>query len=94
MKQTFGTTIVRILQRRDGTRFAEIRPKLGPIYHIPAEMLSLAAGKDAWMRDIQLRCSGCRTHHRAGDMETGIYCPACVQAQEEENARQDAGETP
>jgi hypothetical protein len=89
MLQTFGTTTVRILRTQHGGRFAEIRPERSPAYRVPAELLPLAAGKDAWMRDIQLRCAGCDSHHRAADMASGLYCPACVEAQEEENARLD-----
>jgi NADH pyrophosphatase NudC (nudix superfamily) len=89
MLQTFGTTTVRILRTQHGGRFAEIRPERGPAYRVPAELLPLAAGKDAWMRDIRLQCSGCGQPQRAADMGSGLYCPACVEAQEEENARLD-----
>jgi hypothetical protein len=92
MIQTFGTTIVRILRTPRGERFAVIHPKTGNPYQVPAEMLPLAAGKDAWMRDIRLRCTGCGQPHKAGDLGSGLYCHACIEEAEQENARLDAGE--
>ena len=92
MKQTFGTTTVRILRTRTGERFAEIQPKGRPAYHVPTDLLSLAAGKDAWMRDIRVPCACCgESSYRAGDLESGL-CPVCLQEAEEENARLDRGE--
>lgn len=88
MIQTFGTTTVRVVRTRQGERFAEIQPKTGKPYHVPAELLP-AAGKDAWMRDIRLRCSGCGQPHKAADLGSGLYCPACVEEAERENAELD-----
>jgi hypothetical protein len=71
-------------------RFAKIG--LQNPYFIPVELLPLAAGKDAWMRDISVKCSGCRTPHRAGDMQAGyqdIACQTCIDKAELENAELD-----
>lgn len=84
---------MRIIKTRRGTRFAEIHPLRGATYRVPVEMLSLAAGKDAWMREIEFECAGCGTPHSAAEMSTE-YCPACVEAQEAENARLDGTEYP
>lgn len=90
--QTFGTTTVRIMKKLiGGNRFAEIKPKNRPAYHVPIELLALAAGKDAWMRKIQVRCAGCRTRLAAEELNGGGYCPTCVEAQDEENMRLDEG---
>jgi hypothetical protein len=89
MPQTIGTRTVRILRANDGTRFAEVTRRSGLTYHVPAELLPLAAGKDAWMRDIRLRCSGCGQPHKAADLGSGLYCPACVEEAEQENAAID-----
>ena len=90
--QTFGTTTVRITKSLiGGARFAEIQPKGRPAYHVPIELLALAAGKDAWMRRIQVRCTECRKLHAADELNGGGYCPTCVDAQDEENMRLDEG---
>ena len=90
--QTFGTTTVRIMKSLiGGARFAEIKPKGRPAYHVPIELLALAAGKDAWMRKIQVRCTECRKPHAADELNDGGYCPTCVDAQDEENMRLDEG---
>ena len=94
MPQTIGTRTVRILRAKDGTRFAEVMRQLGLTYHVPAELLPLAAGKDAWMRDIRLRCSGCGQPHKAADLGSGLYCPACVEDAERENAELDGRSEP
>jgi len=94
MPQTIGTHTVRILRSKDGTRFAEVMRRSGLTYRVPAELLPLAAGKDAWMRDIRLRCSGCGLSHRAGDLECGLYCPACIEEAERENAKIDGRTEP
>lgn len=89
MIQTIGTTTVRVVRTPQGERFAEIQPKRRKSFHVPAELLPLAAGKDAWMRDIRLRCSGCGQPHKAADLGSGLYCPACVEEAERENAELD-----
>ena len=90
--QTFGTTTVRIMKSLiGGARFAEIQPKGRPSYHVPIELLALAAGKDAWMRNIQVRCTECRKLHAADELNGGGYCPTCVEAQDDENMRLDEG---
>ncbi len=94
MPQTIGTHTVRIFRAKGGTRFAEVMRRSGLTYHVPAELLPLAAGKDAWMRDIRLRCSGCGQSHRAGDLECGLYCPTCDEEAEQENAAIDGRSEP
>ena len=90
--QTFGTTTVRIMKNLiGGARFAEIKPKGRPPYHVPIELLALAAGKDVWMRRIQVRCTECRKLHAADELNGGGYCPTCVEAQDDENMRLDEG---
>jgi hypothetical protein len=91
MKQTFGTKTVRILRTPSGERFAEIQPRAAKPYLVPAELLPLAAGEDGWMREIQLRCTGCRQPHKAGELGSGLYCPACIEEAERENAALDGG---
>lgn len=55
---------------------------------IPAAICSLAAGKDAWMREIEFPCA-CGKFYKAGESETGDFCPACEQEQGEANAKAD-----
>jgi len=46
---------------------------------IPVELASLAAGKDAWMRQILVRCSDCKEKHtiEALYQDCPGCCPAC-----------------
>lgn len=89
--QQFPAFTVSIMVSKKGQRFAQIEPTGGRPYHVPTEMLGLAAGKDAWMRAILVKCTVCRTPAKAGDMECEM-CPDCYDAAGEENARLDAGE--
>jgi len=66
---------------RDGMKGIRVFP-LGyerPLrsYVVPVEIASLAAGKDAWMRQVLVKCS-CGTRCHVGEMECGI-CPACYE---------------
>jgi hypothetical protein len=45
---------------------------------IPLEILSLAAGKDAWMRGIEYKCNDCGERHPASAMEC-LLCPDCYE---------------
>ena len=91
--QTFNHYSVRIRVNKAGQRAAEITPFGRPSLrqYVPLELLALAAGKDAWMRNIQFKCASCRKLTVAGDTEGGEYCQACFDAQGEENARLDGG---
>lgn len=87
--QTFEHFSVRIIRSKDGSqRAAEITPfgRAALRYFVPVEMLSLAAGKDAWMRDIKFKCSDCGEKHAAKEMECQL-CPACYEKAEQENAQ-------
>ena len=71
-----------------GQRFARIDEH----HSIPLDLCALAAGKDAWMRQIVCRCSYCDTREQVGNMEQGPTCQKCFDAQGEENARLDGSE--
>lgn len=86
-----GFTVSIMVGRANGQRYGEIKPDGGRAYHVPVEMLGLAAGKDAWMRDILVKCTHCRTPAKAGEMECDM-CQACYEVAGEENAKLDAGE--
>ena len=58
-------------------------------FYVPVELLSVAAGKDAWMRDILVACKECRTLVKAGDMDCEM-CQDCYEKAGEENAASDA----
>ncbi len=58
------------------------------VAYVPVELLSLAAGKDAWMREITFKCAACGERHAAKVMSNG-YCETCVEKQEQENAALD-----
>ncbi len=77
-----------------GQRFARIsyfaRMSRKPRALVPLDIIELAAGSDAWMRDIQFRCADvdCRSIHKASEMQNG-YCPSCIEKAEQENAIAD-----
>lgn len=84
---------VRILIRKGetgkgpGQRVAEID---GGRQFVPVELLPLTAGRDAWCREIAVRCLDCRKPTPAGEMECEL-CPTCYDKAGEENAEQDGG---
>lgn len=91
--QIFGETEVRIIKNSTtGQRAAEITPfgRAALRYFVPVEMLGLAAGKDAWMREIKFKCEDCGEKHAAKDMECNL-CPSCYDKAGEENERSDSG---
>jgi len=83
---------VRIRRTRNCERAAEITPFLTGIPHyVPLGMLSLAAGKDEWMRAIEFKCSCCERRMPARLMEAET-CQACFEKAGDENERLDRGE--
>jgi|GEM_PF-5616592 len=85
--------VVSILRApKSGERFAEIRRGRECI-QVPVDLLGLAAGKDAWMRDIRFRCSVCREPFKASEME-GQLCPRCLEETEAYNELLDRGGPP
>lgn len=81
-----------IRNQPSGERFALIRGGSQSV-QVPVDMLGLAAGKDAWMREIRFRCSGCREPFRASEMESQL-CPRCLEETEAYNALLDRGGPP
>lgn len=73
------------------SKWAEITPASGRKFCVPLEMLGLAAGKDAWMRRIMVRCADCGKRVPAGEMECRM-CEECYDRAGEENAKLDAGD--
>lgn len=53
-------------------------------YAVPVEMLSLAAGPDAWLRRVRVKCLVCGQHYQAGALECEL-CPSCYERAGEEN---------
>lgn len=83
-------SIVRI--RESGERFAEIR-RGREITRLPVDLLGLAAGKDAWMREIRFRCVCCNEPFKASEME-GQLCPKCLEETEAYNELLGRGGSP
>ncbi len=86
--QTIGNRIITIVKSKTGERAARIESS-GNTYHVPVELLSVAAGKDAWMRDILVKCKECRTEVKAGEIDCEM-CQDCYEKAGEENAALDA----
>lgn len=84
--QRIGHYQVRILKNKAGQRAAEITPSSASArrFYVPVEMLSLAAGKDKWMRQIEFKCRDCRKPYPASKMECEL-CPDCYERAEQEN---------
>lgn len=75
MNQTInGYRVQTMTHKPTGNRFVIINGNLSRC--VPLEIASLAAGKDAWMRDILAPCSDCKTHIKLGEMECNL-CPDC-----------------
>lgn len=84
-----GFTVSIMVHKSTGQRYADIQ-KAGQRFDVPIEMLSLAAGKDAWMKEILVKCAECRTAVKAGEMECSM-CPACYDKAGAENEALDNG---
>lgn len=83
-------TTVSIMLVKDSTeRIAQI-VQGSWVTQIPVDLLGLAAGKDAWMREIRFRCLGCHQPFKACEME-GQLCPKCLEETEAYNELLDRG---
>ena len=59
---------------------------------VPLDIAKLAAGPDAWMRQIPVECRECCCEFKLCDSDSHEYCQKCFDEAGEENARLDAGE--
>ncbi len=66
-----------------GIKFNQVRGKAFPV-----EMLSLCAGRDKWMQEIEFKCKWCGARHAAKDME-GESCQKCLDEAGAENEKLD-----
>lgn len=57
---------------------------------VPVEIAALAAGKDAWMRQIPVECAECLCEFKLCDSDSAEYCQECFDKACEENALIDA----
>lgn len=46
---------------------------------VPIEICAIAAGKDAWMKDILFACPDCGKPTKARDSEARCICPECYE---------------
>lgn len=87
--QKFGDKVVTIVKKGPhGPRAAKITCPVNGIYFVPIEILSMCVGKDAWMKDILVRCGDCRTVVKAADLDCDM-CPDCYEKAGQENAEMD-----
>jgi hypothetical protein len=68
---------VRILRSSTGERFVKLNRGTNDI--IPIGIAQLASGKDAWMRNIQCNCRGCKKVFKITDLNEGAWCEECVE---------------
>ena len=45
---------------------------------LPTHILAVGAGKDAWMRGVIVKCTGCRCEDRVENLNQGLYCEECA----------------
>ena len=57
---------------------------------VPVEIAALAAGEDAWMRQIPVECAECLCEFKLCDSDSAEYCQGCFDKAGEENALIDA----
>jgi len=85
-----------VYRQANGTRVAKVshygRMTRKVSFYVPVELCGLAAGPDAWMKKIMVKCAGCKERTPAGDLGSGELCPKCVEAAEQENAKLDGGQ--
>lgn len=75
--QTIGkNTVVLMKHNITGERFAKINGR----QIVPLSICALAAGKDAWMRNITAKCCDCGTRLPVTDLNDGGYCEDCATA--------------
>lgn len=85
--QVFGYFTATIVKNKtNGLRAAKLN-RHGKLYaYVPLEIVSHAAGKDTWMRDIKIRCLDCRKVGRIGDTECEL-CQDCYDKSTAENSQ-------
>lgn len=83
--QVFGRFQARVVRLRStGERFIRTNVHTGLI---PLDIARLAAGRDAWLRQVIVKCSYCENRIPVGETESGTCCRACADECEAENAR-------
>jgi hypothetical protein len=78
-----GQNVAIFKSKSTGEHFAKVDGRA-----IPKEICGLAAGRDAWMRDILFRCSDCRVRMPVGQMECNM-CANCQSISDAEIAELD-----
>ena len=73
-KQFFGTTQV-VVNSEVGLTL--VTPAKGRQFEVPLGICALAAGKDAWMKNILFQCKQCHTDVAASLM-CGDICEDCA----------------
>jgi hypothetical protein len=58
---------------------------------VPLEVCSLAAGRDAWMRQIPVKCRECGAEFKLADSDSSDHCQDCMDRLGEENRIADGG---
>lgn len=86
--QVFGRYTARVVKSiSTGERFIKTNAHAHPI---PLDIARLAAGPDAWLRQVIVKCSYCDNRQPVGETECGTCCPSCYEEAEQENARANA----
>lgn len=85
--QRYGLLVIRRFKSIDGMRcFKIIRPN-GTFFPVPYDIARLAAGKDAWMRNLLGKCD-CGANFPMHESDVP-YCAKCQAEAERENAIAD-----
>lgn len=77
--QSIAGHTVSVMKRKDDPtmRCLRVTSPTGRVYGVPVGIAMLAAGKDAWMRDVKIKCRDCGNVVRIADLETEAMCAAC-----------------
>ncbi len=76
-----------IVKKGEESRHGNRHALIDGVQRVPVDILRIAAGRDAWMRQIQGRCLECKAYVAVGETECEL-CPICYEKAEEENANQ------
>jgi len=87
--QRYGKfTVRRFRNTRTGSRYFKIERPSGVKYAVPYDIARVAAGKDAWMRDLLGRCD-CGKDFPMHESDVP-FCAACQNEAEAENEKLNA----
>jgi hypothetical protein len=74
-----------------GERYLLVNENTSRACAVPLDIARLAAGKDAWLRQVVVKCSYCDNLQPVGETESGTCCQKCFDDAGRENELSDSG---